>query len=84
MACFDSGYPGPRVGRYGVCLDDFERNALPLLDAMHAERKDGCVVILDEIGKMESCSEQFEPKALRILTGRRPCLATIAQKGGGK
>ncbi|KAF4716863.1 hypothetical protein FOZ62_025316 [Perkinsus olseni] len=33
------GYPGPKVGRYGVCIDDFERSALPLLDAMHAENK---------------------------------------------
>ncbi|KAF4671146.1 hypothetical protein FOZ61_005369 [Perkinsus olseni] len=77
------GYPGPKVGRYGVCIDDFERSALPLLDAMHAENKDGSVVILDEIGKMELCSERFEPRALRVLTGDRPCLTTIAKNGGG-
>ncbi|KAF4662212.1 hypothetical protein FOL47_006359 [Perkinsus chesapeaki] len=77
------GYDGPKVGRYGVCTDDFERSALPLLDAVHAQDKDGCIIVLDEIGKMELCSERFEPRALRVLTGDRPCLVTIAKNGGG-
>ncbi|KAF4717851.1 hypothetical protein FOZ63_033419 [Perkinsus olseni] len=32
---------------------------------------------------MELCSERLEPRALRVLTGDRPCLATIAKNGGG-
>jgi nucleoside-triphosphatase len=47
--------PGPpRVGRYGVDLEAFERVALP---ALRASRRD--VVLIDELGKMELASAPF-------------------------
>jgi nucleoside-triphosphatase len=41
----------PRVSRYGVDLEEFERLALPALEAP----RDG-VVLIDELGKMELAS----------------------------
>jgi nucleoside-triphosphatase len=47
--------PGPpRVGRYGVDLEAFERVALPALRA-----SSGDVVLVDELGKMELASAGF-------------------------
>ncbi len=48
--------PGPpRVGRYGVDLQAFERIALPAL----AASQPGGVVVVDELGKMELASAAF-------------------------
>jgi nucleoside-triphosphatase len=48
--------PGPpRVGRYGVDLQAFERIALPAL----AAPQPGGVVVVDELGKMELASAAF-------------------------
>jgi nucleoside-triphosphatase len=51
----DSFAGPPRVGRYGVDLDAFERVALPAL----AEPPRHGVVLIDELGKMELASEPF-------------------------
>jgi nucleoside-triphosphatase len=45
----------PRVGRYGVDLKAFERVALVGLDRPGEE----CVVLIDELGKMELASQRF-------------------------
>ena len=63
----------PRVGRYGVDLQAFERVALPALEA--ARRAD--VVILDELGKMELASERFCDATERLFDGAAPIVATI-------
>jgi nucleoside-triphosphatase len=48
--------PGPpRVSKYGVDLEAFERLALPALADVTAED----VVVIDELGKMELASEAF-------------------------
>jgi nucleoside-triphosphatase len=66
--------PGPpRVGRYGVDLDAFERLALPTLKA--APRAD--VVIIDELGKMELASEPFCDGLAKLFNSDRPLVATI-------
>ena len=66
--------PGPpRVSRYGVDLDAFERLALPTLEA--AERVD--VMVLDELGKMELASERFRDAVLTLLDDVVPLVATI-------
>jgi nucleoside-triphosphatase len=44
----------PRVGKYGVDLETFERLAVPALDV-----PDGAVAVVDEIGKMELASRRF-------------------------
>jgi nucleoside-triphosphatase len=69
-----------RVGRYGVELDVF--NAL-LRDELDRPSDAVDVFIIDEIGKMECCSEVFVQSAARVLSGPVPLLATIAARGGG-
>jgi nucleoside-triphosphatase len=66
--------PGPpRVGRYGVDLEEFERLALPALDAPAA----GGVVLIDELGKMELASERFREAVLALFDGNAPIVATV-------
>jgi nucleoside-triphosphatase len=69
-----------RVGRYGVDIAALEAivRAELCIDANEVD-----VFIIDEIGKMECCSDFFIAAAGRILAGPTPVLATIAAKGGG-
>jgi nucleoside-triphosphatase len=79
--------PGPpRVGRYGVDLEAFERIALPALGAPRG------VVLIDELGKMELASERFraavehlleQPVALAatVLSGRHPFTDRLKRRG---
>ena len=60
----------PRVSRYGVDLEAFERLALPSLDG------DG-VVLIDELGKMELASERFADAVRALYEGRRAIVATV-------
>jgi nucleoside-triphosphatase len=65
--------PGPpRVGRYGVDLEAFERVALPAL----REPKDG-VVLIDELGKMELASDDFRAAVEELFDARVPLAATL-------
>jgi nucleoside-triphosphatase len=61
----------PRVGRYGVDLEEFERLALPSLEAP------GDVVLIDELGKMELASEPFREAVLGLFEGDAPIVATV-------
>jgi nucleoside-triphosphatase len=66
--------PGPpRVGRYGVDVQTFERVALPALQ--RAERAG--VVVIDEIGKMELASEPFREALERLLEEPVDLVATV-------
>jgi nucleoside-triphosphatase THEP1 len=61
--------PGPRVGRYGVALDDLERLAIPAMDA------DADVVVVD-LGRHRDYAEPvmcrvFEVPANRLVLGAR-------------
>ncbi len=60
----------PRVGRYGVDLEELERLALPALDQ-------GGVVLIDELGKMELASEPFRMAVLELFGRRAPIVATV-------
>lgn len=65
--------PGPpRVSRYGVDLEAFERVALPALDAA----QDADVVVLDELGKMELASTRFCEAVLALFDSGPPIVAT--------
>jgi nucleoside-triphosphatase len=61
----------PRVGRYGVDLEEFERLALPSLEAP------GSVVLIDELGKMELASERFREAVLGLFEGDVAIVATV-------
>jgi nucleoside-triphosphatase len=66
--------PGPpRVGRYGVDLQAFERVALP---AVRRQRKE-CVVLIDELGKMELASSRFREAVVRLFDQSVPIVATV-------
>jgi nucleoside-triphosphatase len=61
----------PRVGRYGVALDEFERLALPAL------RLPADAVVIDELGKMELASVAFKDAVAGLLDGDTPVIATV-------
>jgi nucleoside-triphosphatase len=66
--------PGPpRVGRYGVDLQAFERVALPAL-----RPQDRRVVVVDELGKMELASAAF-CEAVADLLGRDVAVVATVQ-----
>lgn len=66
-----------QVSTYGVDLESFERLALPELAA------EADLLVIDEIGKMESFSSRFRERVRAALDSGTPVLATIAQKGAG-
>lgn len=75
-----SGHKGlQRVGRYGVDVDGFER----LLSELNLRRAPSCVIIIDEIGKMECLSRRFTEEVRALLDSSRTIIATIALKGEG-
>jgi nucleoside-triphosphatase len=62
----------PRVGRYGVDVEAFERIALPSLRAP----REG-VLLIDELGKMELASEPFRRAVEGLLEEPVPFAATV-------
>jgi nucleoside-triphosphatase len=65
--------PGPpRVGKYGVDLEAFERLALPGLEPPAT----GATVI-DELGKMELASARFRDAVSALLDAEVPLVATV-------
>jgi nucleoside-triphosphatase len=66
--------PGPpRVSKYGVDLESFERLALPTLAGVRADD----VVIIDELGKMELASEAFCAAVLELFERPATIVATV-------
>jgi nucleoside-triphosphatase len=66
--------PGPpRVGRYGVDLDAFDRIVLPALERV----RDDQVALLDELGKMELASERFRAAVLNLFERAISVVATV-------
>lgn len=65
--------PGPpRVGRYGVDLEELERLAIPAL----AEAEGG-VAVIDELGKMELASERLRTAVTDLLERPVVTVATV-------
>ena len=64
---------GPRVGRYGVDLEEFERIALPTLEGV----PEGSVVVIDELGKMELASKRFRDAVGALFEADTPMVATV-------
>ena len=65
---------GPRVGKYHVNLEDFERVALKALDFA----LNNCdVICVDELGKMELFSEKFKKKIEKILRSPKPAIIVL-------
>jgi nucleoside-triphosphatase len=69
---------GPRVGRYRVRVAALDAVAVPALAARPGVR----LVVVDEIGKMESLSPRFAAAVRAALDSSLPVLGTIARSGG--
>ncbi len=70
--------PGrPRVGKYGVNIEEFERDAVGSLRPNAPDQ----IVILDEIGKMECFSALFKSTVLELLESNHDVLGSISEKG---
>ena len=69
---------GPRVGRYRVRVAALDAVAVPALAAPTGVR----LVVVDEIGKMESLAPRFAAAVRAALDSPVPVLGTIARSGG--
>jgi len=69
--------PGPyQVARYGVDRGDLERIGVPALERAIQENE---LVVMDEIGRMELCSESFQHAVIAALDSPLPVLGTIQE-----
>jgi nucleoside-triphosphatase THEP1 len=72
----EAGFPGPRVGKYGVDLRFLETVAL-----LRIEPVPGVLIVIDEIGKMECFSRRFIELVENVLGGSSTVLGTLARGG---
>jgi nucleoside-triphosphatase len=63
----------PRVGRYRVDVEAFERIALPALDSPDEPG----AVLIDELGKMELLSDRFADSVRALFERPLPIVATV-------
>ena len=69
-----------KVGKYGVDVEGFDKNVVPVLDI---EQADVELFIIDEIGKMECFSKKFTTAVRELFKSDKSVLATVAKKGPG-
>jgi nucleoside-triphosphatase len=74
------GLGEPKVGKYSVCVEQFDKLALPQLDF---EATGADLYVIDEIGKMELTSPRFRASVIDLLARPANLLATVARKGKG-
>jgi nucleoside-triphosphatase len=72
LAHVEFGGP-PRVGKYGVDLEAFERLALPQVSAPPQRG----VTVIDELGKMELASAAFRESVERLFESPAAVVATV-------
>lgn len=65
---------GPRVGKYRVNIQDFERVALPALNYALDECDAVCI---DELGTMEFFSSKFKQKVKEVLESKKQVIAVV-------
>jgi len=66
-----------RLGKYRVNLGDLDGIAVPAMIPMIPEQ----IVVIDEIGKMECCSNRFRTTLEQTLDSPNRVIASIALKG---
>jgi nucleoside-triphosphatase len=65
---------GPRLGKYRINLEEFEKIALKALDFAF----ENCdLTAIDELGKMEFFSTRFKEKVLEILNSNKKVIACL-------
>jgi nucleoside-triphosphatase len=74
------GREKPTVGKYSICVDEFEKLVLPELDTALTAAD---LYVIDEIGKMELLSRPFRNRIIELLAQPTNLLATIAKRGRG-
>ena len=67
-----------RVGKYGVDVAALDRVVETELSAIGAD-----VILIDEIGKMETFSKTFAERVEALLDSGAAVVATVGQRGGG-
>ena len=79
LARVNTSVKGPKVGQYTVIIADFE---LLATKSLNLKTIDNCqFVIIDEIGKMESCSLKFQAMVRKIIeSDSKHIIATIPVK----
>ena len=68
-----------QLGPYGVVLEGLEAIGIPSI----APREGVGLIVLDEIGKMESFSNPFREAVERLLASDLPVVGTVASHGVG-
>ncbi|MCK5655900.1 MAG: AAA family ATPase [Candidatus Aureabacteria bacterium] len=76
LAHQDIGSPF-KIRRYGVSVENINNLAVPSI-----KPQKNCIIILDEIGKMECFSKVFESAALEALDSSNIVIGTITFGGG--
>ena len=74
------GETGPRVGRYMVHIEEFER---VVLSRINPEESPAELYVIDEIGRMELMSRKFRESIISLLAQPSNVLATVALRGKG-
>lgn len=64
----------PKLGKYGIDIDAFEKVALPAID-FAIENCD--IVVVDEIGKIEFFSENFKKKIFDLILLDKTLIAVL-------
>lgn len=65
---------GQKIGKYGIDISAFEKIVLKAID-FAAQNCD--VIVLDEIGRMEFLSKEFEKKIHELILIEKPLVATL-------
>ncbi|RJS79340.1 NTPase [Candidatus Bathyarchaeota archaeon] len=68
---------GPRIGRYHVNLEDLKNVGVKAI--MEAVEK-ADVIVIDEIGPMELCSEDFKDAVRRAVKSEKLMICTVHRK----
>ncbi len=71
-----------KVGKYGVDVKALEEIGVSSIESAIAD-KEKDVIVIDEIGKMETLSERFKEAVLNALASPKIVVATIQHEGNG-
>jgi nucleoside-triphosphatase len=66
-----------KVGKYGVNLKDIDSIAVPSM----IPARNGEIIVIDEIGRMESCSRLFRRTLAKLLDEPNCIIRSVAQTG---
>jgi len=71
-------FMGPKVGKYTVNLKDLDEIGTAAIEEALKDESD--VIVIDEVGKMELKSKNFEKTVLKALNSKKPVIGVIHRK----